>query len=160
MTTRESCSRLSPSTLPSSAARWRAPRILTYATSCNRNRTRWSGSPRSWRRQTSERSDDGSAIGLRARSRSAQHMERNKDALRMLVRDADNLRRFFGRFAPELTATDYGKEIWALYKSGTLHPDAELTGHFEHIEITVDLKSIVREINSARLEEAARQIRS
>jgi len=33
-------------------------------------------------------------------------MERNKDALRMLVRDADNLRRFFGRFAPELTATD------------------------------------------------------
>jgi RIO kinase 1 len=25
----------------------------------------------------------------------------------------DNLRRFFGQFAPELIATDYGKEIWA-----------------------------------------------
>jgi hypothetical protein len=28
---------------------------------------------------------------------------------------------------------DYGKEIWALYESGALHPDVELTGHFEHI---------------------------
>ena len=42
----------------------------------------------------------------------------NNHAPRMLVRDVDNLRRFFGRFAPELTATDYGKEIWALYESG------------------------------------------
>jgi RIO kinase 1 len=37
----------------------------------------------------------------------------NNHAPRMLVRDVDNLRRFFGRFAPELLATDYGKEIWA-----------------------------------------------
>jgi len=83
----------------------------------------------------------------------------NNHAPRMLVRDVDNLRRFFGRFAPELTATDYGKEIWALYESGALHPDAELTGHFEHVETTVDLESIMREIDSARLEEAARQMR-
>src|SRR6266851_5511111 len=83
----------------------------------------------------------------------------NNHAPRMLVRDVDNLRRFFGRFAPELLATDYGKEIWALYQSGRLHPDAELTGHFEHVETTVDLESIMREIDSARLEEAARQMR-
>jgi RIO kinase 1 len=68
----------------------------------------------------------------------------NNHAPRMLVRDVDNLRRFFGRFAPELTATDYGKEIWALYESGALHPDVELTGHFEHVETTVDLESIMR----------------
>ncbi len=78
---------------------------------------------------------------------------------RMLVRDVDNLRRFFGQFAPELLATDYGKEIWALYESGTLHADAELTGHFEHIETTVDLESVMREIDAARLEEAARLLR-
>ena len=83
----------------------------------------------------------------------------NNHAPRMLVRDVDNLRRFFGRFARELTATDYGKEIWALYESGALHPDVELTGHFEHVETTVDLESIMREIDSARLEEAARQMR-
>lgn len=83
----------------------------------------------------------------------------NNHAPRMLVRDVDNLRRFFGRFAPELIATDYGKEIWALYESGALDPDAELTGRFEHVETTVDLDSIMREIDSARLEEAARQLR-
>jgi RIO kinase 1 len=83
----------------------------------------------------------------------------NNHAPRMLVRDVDNLRRFFGRFAPELLATDYGKEIWALYESGELHPDVELTGHFERVETTVDLDSIMREIDSARLEEAARQLR-
>ncbi len=83
----------------------------------------------------------------------------NNHAPRMLVRDVDNLRRFLGRFAPELLATDYGKEIWALYESGELHPDVELTGHFERVETTVDLDSIMREIDSARLEEAARQLR-
>ena len=83
----------------------------------------------------------------------------NNHAPRMLVRDVDNLRRFFGRFAPELLATDYGKEIWALYESGRLHPDVELTGRFERVETTVDLDSIMREIDSARLEEAARQLR-
>jgi RIO kinase 1 len=83
----------------------------------------------------------------------------NNHAPRMLVRDVDNLRRFFGRFAPELLATDYGKEIWALYQSGGLHPDVELTGRFERVETMVDLDSIMREIDSARLDEAARQLR-
>jgi len=83
----------------------------------------------------------------------------NNHAPRMLVRDVDNLRRFFGRFAPELLATDYGKEIWALYESGALHPEVELTGRFERVETTVDLESVMREIDAARLEEAARRLR-
>jgi RIO kinase 1 len=83
----------------------------------------------------------------------------NNHAPRMLVRDVDNLRRFFGKYAPELLATDYGKEIWALYESGALHPDIELTGHFEHVETAVDLESVMREIDAARLEEVARQMR-
>ena len=83
----------------------------------------------------------------------------NNHAQRMLVRDVDNLRRFFGRIAPGLLATDYGKEIWALYESGALHPEVELTGRFERDETTVDLDGIMREIDAARLEEAARQWR-
>ncbi|HEX5865960.1 MAG TPA: PA4780 family RIO1-like protein kinase [Casimicrobiaceae bacterium] len=83
----------------------------------------------------------------------------NNHAPRMLVRDVDNLRRFFGQFAPELIATDYGKEIWALYESGALHPGVELTGRFERVETTVDLESVMREIDAARLEEAARRLR-
>ncbi len=34
----------------------------------------------------------------------------NNHAPRMLVRDVDNLRRYFGQTAPELLVTDYGKE--------------------------------------------------
>jgi RIO kinase 1 len=83
----------------------------------------------------------------------------NNHAPRMLVRDVDNLRRFFGRIAPELLGTDYGKEIWALYEAGALHPDVPLTGKFERVETTVDLESVMREIDDARLEDAARRMR-
>ncbi|MEP7208081.1 MAG: PA4780 family RIO1-like protein kinase [Casimicrobiaceae bacterium] len=83
----------------------------------------------------------------------------NNHAPRMLVRDVDNLRRFFGRFAPQLAATDYGKEIWALYASGALHPDVALTGRFRRDETPVDLAGVMREIDAARHEEAARQLR-
>jgi len=83
----------------------------------------------------------------------------NNHAPRMLVRDVDNLRRFFGRFEPTLLDTDYGKEIWALYESGALHPEAALTGQFEEDDSTADLEGVMREIDDARLEEAARILR-
>jgi RIO kinase 1 len=83
----------------------------------------------------------------------------NNHAQRMLLRDVDNLRRFFGRFAPELLATDYGREIWALYERGALHADAALTGRFRRDETPVDLEGVMREVEAARLEEAARQLR-
>ena len=83
----------------------------------------------------------------------------NNHARRMLVRDVDNLRRFFGQFAPELLTTDYGNEIWSLYQSGGLHPDVALTGHFERDETVVDLDGVLGEIEAVRLEEAARKMR-
>jgi RIO kinase 1 len=83
----------------------------------------------------------------------------NNHAPRMLVRDVDNLRRFFGRFAPELLDTDYGKEIWALYQAGALHPEVALTGRFEDDGSVTDLEGVMREIDDARLEEAARLMR-
>ncbi len=84
----------------------------------------------------------------------------NNHAPRMLVRDVDNLRAFFGRFAPHLLATDYGKEIWALYEAGSLAVDVPLTGRFERDEKSADLDAVMREIDDARLEEAARLLRA
>ena len=55
----------------------------------------------------------------------------NNHAQRMLLRDVDNLRDFFGRFAPELLASRYGEEIWDLYQRGMLQPDTALSGRFE-----------------------------
>ena len=83
----------------------------------------------------------------------------NNHAKRMLLRDVDNLRSFFSRFAPELLPTEYGQEIWDGYQRGVLHPDAPLSGHFERPAGAVDLGSVLREIDDARAEEAARLLR-
>jgi RIO kinase 1 len=83
----------------------------------------------------------------------------NNHASRMLLRDVNNLRDFFGRFAPELLHTQYGAEIWSLYQRGLLHPDTPLTGHFEPDHASVDLRAVLREIEDAREEEDARQTR-
>jgi RIO kinase 1 len=83
----------------------------------------------------------------------------NNHAARMLLRDVDNLRHFFGRVAPELLATDYGLEIWELYQRGALQVDTPLTGRFERRTAPVDMGSVLREIDDARAEEAARRVR-
>ncbi len=83
----------------------------------------------------------------------------NNHAKSMLERDVRNLATFFGQFAPDLLATEYGKEIWALYAQGTLTPEIELTGKFKENLKPVDLKSVVRVIDAAREDEAARQMR-
>ena len=75
----------------------------------------------------------------------------------MLERDVDNMTAYFGRFAPELLATDYGKEIWKLYESGELHPDVQLTGYFEHDTHAADVGSVLREIEDARAEDERRR---
>ena len=54
----------------------------------------------------------------------------NNHAKSMLERDVLNLTTCFGRYAPELLGTEYGKEIWSLYERGILTPDVTLTGHF------------------------------
>ena len=81
----------------------------------------------------------------------------NNSAEAMLERDVDNLTAYFGRFAPELRTTDYGKEIWSIYQSGTLQPDVVLTGCFERSEVPVDVDGVIREIDDVVKEEAARQ---
>jgi len=55
----------------------------------------------------------------------------NNHAQAMLARDVNNLRTYFGQFAPSLLATQYAQEIWALYEHGNLHPEVELTGVYE-----------------------------
>ncbi len=83
----------------------------------------------------------------------------NNHAARMLMRDVANLRDFFGQFAPELLATDYGPEIWDLYQRGMLTPETALSGRFEQPVGAVDVGGVIRVIDDARAEEAARLLR-
>ncbi|MBG6073322.1 MULTISPECIES: PA4780 family RIO1-like protein kinase [unclassified Polaromonas] len=83
----------------------------------------------------------------------------NNHASRMLLRDVANLRNFFGRFAPDLLKIDYGNEMWDLYQRGVLYPDTVLTGHFKRKAGPVDLGGVLREIDDASAQEAARRVR-
>ena len=83
----------------------------------------------------------------------------NNHAGRMLLRDVANLRNFFGQFAPDLLKTHYGDEMWELYQRGVLTADTVLTGRFTHKAGPVDLGGVLREVDDARDEEAARRLR-
>jgi RIO kinase 1 len=83
----------------------------------------------------------------------------NNHAARLLQRDVANLRDFFGRFAPELLDTEFGREIWDLYERGLLQAEAQLTGRFERQLAAVDLGIVMREIDDAQADEAARLLR-
>lgn len=83
----------------------------------------------------------------------------NLSAGMLLVRDVDRLRRCLGRFAPDLLATDYGKEIWALYASGRLRADSLLSGRYEPEHVDVNLAELMGIIDAARAEEMARRER-
>jgi len=83
----------------------------------------------------------------------------NNHAQRMLLRDVNNLRDFFGGFAPDLLSSQFGAEIWDLYQRGALLVDTPLTGRFERKAGPVDLGGVLREIDDARAEDAARRLR-
>ena len=83
----------------------------------------------------------------------------NNHAQRMLLRDVANLRDFFGRFAPALLGTHYGPEIWDLYKRGVPLQASTLSGRFVQPQRPADVRGVLREIDDARDEEAARRLR-
>jgi RIO kinase 1 len=83
----------------------------------------------------------------------------NNSAGMMLVRDVDRMKHYFGRFAPELLETDYGKEMWSRYAAGTLDTQTPLTGTYRPTANDVDLGEVMAIIDAARQEEREKQAR-
>ncbi|MEE7546981.1 serine protein kinase RIO [Xanthomonas sp. Kuri4-1] len=81
----------------------------------------------------------------------------NNAAREMLLRDVHNLRDCLGRFAPELNATHYGEEMWALYEKGELRPDSALSGRFVFDTRRADVRAVRASIEDARQEAIIRQ---
>lgn len=84
----------------------------------------------------------------------------NNSAAMMLERDVNNMRDYFGLYAPELLDTSYGKEIWHHFEKGTLIPDIQLTGQFEESTIAADVDELMEVIDDAREEEMERRRRA
>lgn len=80
----------------------------------------------------------------------------NNNARMMLIRDVNNISATLGRFAPELPATRFGEEMWALFEQGLLLPGTRLTGEFVSDETAADVAGTLLAIEDAR-EEAIRR---
>ncbi len=80
----------------------------------------------------------------------------NNEAQVHLQRDVQNLATYFGQFAPELLATEYGKEIWQHYVAGTLTTETPLTGQARVDHTPVDMAGLMQEIEATRREQEAR----
>lgn len=76
----------------------------------------------------------------------------NSAAAAMIERDVGNLAAFFGRFAPSLLASEYGKEIWGLYQAGLLMPGVPLSGRVAAEKRPADPGAVLRELALARKE--------
>lgn len=83
----------------------------------------------------------------------------NNHAAYMLERDVQKITDYYARFAPELLDTRFGKEIWALYEVGDLHPDVPLSGRFAEDLQNADVAEVLEVISYALSEEEERQQR-
>ncbi|MFT6154363.1 MAG: RIO kinase 1 [Bermanella sp.] len=83
----------------------------------------------------------------------------NMNAKSMLERDVNNMRDYYGQFAPAILKTSYAKEMWSLYEEGKLKPDTEITGLFEEDNTEADVDSVLEEIKAALFEEQEKQER-
>jgi RIO kinase 1 len=71
----------------------------------------------------------------------------------------NNLRATLGRFAPELLATEFAREMWALFSANELRPESVLTGVFAVEATAVDPDEVLLAIDDARDEALQRELR-
>jgi RIO kinase 1 len=80
----------------------------------------------------------------------------NNNAKAMLIRDVNNITDYYSQFAPELQASKYAQEMWALYESGELTVETVLTGLFKDNNVSADVDNVIEEIKAAFMEEQDR----
>lgn len=83
----------------------------------------------------------------------------NNNAKWMFERDVNNMANYYGRYAPQVLETQYGKEMWALFQAGTLTPETELTGVYIETEVDTDIDGLMAEINAVMAEAELRRAR-
>jgi len=84
----------------------------------------------------------------------------NNNAKWMFCRDVNNMRDYYGQYAPALLSTQYAEEIWALYEAGELHPDVALSGEFIADTSETDVDAVLEQIKAAFAEAEERKARA
>jgi RIO kinase 1 len=79
------------------------------------------------------------------------------NAGQIFERDMEHLTRYFGKFDPEISKTQYAKEIWQLFKTGQLKTDTELTGVFKASNTSANLANVFEAIDGANDDEDERR---
>jgi RIO kinase 1 len=82
----------------------------------------------------------------------------NNGALAMLERDVNNIRGTLGRFAPELLATEFAREMWAQFEQGELTADSKLTGVFARDETIINADGVLLAVEDAREDALQREL--
>lgn len=80
----------------------------------------------------------------------------NNNAKAMFIRDVNNMRRYYGEFAPALLQTQYANEMWELFEEGNLTPDSILSGEFGYDDHHADVDAVLEEIKAVIQEEQER----
>ncbi|MDQ7050478.1 MAG: PA4780 family RIO1-like protein kinase [Enterobacterales bacterium] len=80
----------------------------------------------------------------------------NNNAKAMLERDVNNMTHYYAQFAPQLSNSQYAKEIWELYEKAELKNDVVLTGQFTESDKEADVDDVMLQIKAAFEEQEAR----
>ncbi|MDO3385849.1 PA4780 family RIO1-like protein kinase [Gilvimarinus sp. SDUM040013] len=83
----------------------------------------------------------------------------NNNAQAMFARDVNKITEYYATFAPELSNTDYAREMWALFAEGELTPESEITGIYYGEEGEPDVDSVLEEIKAVIAENEEEQAR-
>ena len=83
----------------------------------------------------------------------------NNQARQFFERDVNKITDYYALFAPQLSGSQYAREIRALFEAGDLQPDVALTGRFEEDAHDADVDGVLEEIKVAMVEEQNRQER-
>ncbi|MBU2886224.1 serine protein kinase RIO [Gilvimarinus agarilyticus] len=83
----------------------------------------------------------------------------NNNAQAMFTRDVEKITEYYAEFAPQLSNTDYAREMWALFAEGELTPETPITGIYHVEEEDPDVDAVLEEIKAVIAENEEEQAR-
>jgi RIO kinase 1 len=82
---------------------------------------------------------------------------KNQNARKLLLRDVDNLHRFYSKFAPDEPRAPYAEEMWSLYESNRLTPETRLRGQYRSSQKKANVAELMDFIGEVNEDERRRR---